>query len=396
MNYVSNNLKKYSSVLMIGLCALSAFAQQGENLVPNGSFESTDGKVKKLGGIASATGWTSPTGVRADLFSPSKVPDINIPMNLFGKEDAREGSNYAGFVAFSYGNKQPRSYVMVKLDTPMKKGLRYCVKYYVSLAEASKYASNQIGANFAKKPFATEEKKIINDVAHILHPDNENKNINQLFSWEQICGTYIAEGGEKYLTIGNFAKDIDTHYEPNKKTKDLKVNQVIAAYYYLDEVSVQLLDENEKCDCLLAEEKNEYSTVIYQKAFNLNEKMTPTQKIELQQTFFAFGKTNLSPAGKESLDLISELLKADPTLKLEVQGHSDAAEDKVGAEKPAYAEMASKRTNAVILYLMEKGIDEARMIPSAQGSESPNEEIAESDDEDLKTAKNSRVTFKVR
>jgi outer membrane protein OmpA-like peptidoglycan-associated protein len=49
-----------------------------------------------------------------------------------------------------------------------------------------------------------------------------------------------------------------------------------------------------------------------------------------------------------------------------------------------------------MVYLTEKGIEEARMIPSVQGSESPNEEIAETDDDDLKMAKNRRVTFKVR
>lgn len=396
MNYVSNNLKKISSILMIGLCTTSSFAQEGENLVPNGSFESTDGKVKKLGGIESATGWTSPTGARADLFTPSKVPEINVPENLYGKEEAREGSNYAGFVGFSYGNKVPRSYVMVKLDAPLKKGMKYCVKFHVSLAEASKYASNQIGANLSKKPFATDEKTIIKDVAHILHPENDNKKLNQTFNWEQVCGTYEAEGGEKYLTIGNFVADADTRSENNKKPKDMKIDQVIAAYYYLDEVSVILLNDGEKCDCLIAEDKNEYSTTIYQKAFNLNDKMTPTQKVEAQQAFFAFGKTNLSPVGKESLDLIAELMKADPAMKLEVQGHSDAQEDKVGEEKPQYADMASKRVNSVIVYLTEKGIEESRLIPSVQGSESPNEEIAETDDEDLKMAKNRRVTFKVR
>ena len=140
MKYSSNNLRRISSIMLIGLTTMTSFAQQGENLIPNGSFEATDGKVKKLGGITSATGWTSPTGMRADLFTPSKSPEINAPLNGYGKEDARDGSNYAGFTALSVGNKVPRSYVMVKLDAPMKKGMKYCVKFYVSLAEASKYS----------------------------------------------------------------------------------------------------------------------------------------------------------------------------------------------------------------------------------------------------------------
>lgn len=395
MSYVTN-FRNISSIILIGLTAISSFGQQGENLVPNGSFEATDGKVKKLGGIESATGWTSPTGVRADLYTPSKVPEINVPDNLYGKEEAKEGSNYVGIVGFSYGNKVPRSYIMVKLDAPLKKGLRYCVKFNVSLAESSKYASNQIGVNFAKNPFATDEKTIIKDESHILHANNDTEKLNQTFNWEQVCGTFEAKGGEKYLTIGNFNSDDQTKYETNKKPKDMKIDQIIAAYYYIDDVSVILINEGEKCDCLVEEDANEYSTTIYQKTIILNDKMTPTQKIEAQQTYFAFGKSNLAPVGKESLDQIVEWLKANPGLKLEILGHSDPEEDKVGIEKTQYADMASKRVNAVVLYLTEKGIDESRLIPSPQGSDVPNEEIIETDDIDLKMAKNRSVTFKVR
>lgn len=396
MKYSSNNIRKISSIMLIGLTTITSFAQQGENLVPNGGFEATDGKVKKLGGITSATGWTSPTGMRADLFTPSKSPEINAPLNGYGKEDAREGSNYAGFTALSPGNKIPRSYVMVKLDAPMKKGMKYCVKFYVSLAEASKYSSNQIGANFSKKEFATDEKTIIKDVAHVLRPDNDTKTIDQQFSWEEICGTYIAEGGEKYMTIGNFYAEDRTRKETSKKSKDLKVDQLIAAYYYLDEVSVNLINDGLKCDCLIEEDLNEFSGTIYQKAIVLNDKMTVTQKIEAQQMFFAFGKANLTPVGEETLKLVLEEMKASPALKLEIMGHSDKQEDSVAVEKPAYADMASKRVNLIYNYLTDNGIDASRLISSALGSEEPNTEINENDDADLIMAKNRRIFFKVR
>jgi outer membrane protein OmpA-like peptidoglycan-associated protein len=395
MNYVSNNLKMIGAICMIGFSSLNTIAQEGENLVPNGSFEATDGKVKKLGGIESATGWTSPTGARADLFAPGKIAEINVPVNIYGKETAKDGVNYAGIVGFSDGNKVPRTYLMVKLDAPLKKGMKYCVKFNASLAEASKYASNNVGVNLSKKPFATDEKTIIKDVAHILHQYNDTKKLNQTYNWEQVCGTFEAEGGEKYLTIGNFSADDQTKSENNKKPKDMKIDQVIAAYYYIDNVSVVLINEGQKCDCLI-EETEQYSATIYQKAIVLNDKMTTTQKIEAQQAYFAFGKTTLTTEGQNSLDLIAELMKAESGLKLEVLGHSDPEEDKVGLEKPQYADMASRRVNAVIVYLTEKGVEETRLIPSPQGNESPNEEISETDEPDLKMAKNRRVTFKVR
>lgn len=388
--------------VFFGLTALllssNTNAQQGENLLSNGGFEATDGKVKKLGGIASATGWNSVTGVPADLFTDSKIIDINVPANKFGKETPKEGGNYAGFVAFSFGNKVPRSYVKVKLDTPMKKGMKYCVKFYVSLAEASKYASNNVGAYFSKKDIVVEQKVpyiVDKNTPVILHPNNDTKKSNQMFNWEQICGSYEADGGEKYMLLGNFFGDNVTKYETNKKPKDFTKDQIIAAYYYLDEISVVMLESGEKCDCVV-EDKNEYSTMVYQKAIVTNEKMTPAQRVEAQQCFFSFGKTNFSPLGKASLDDIITEMKANPTMKLEIMGHSDTEEDKAGAEKQDYAEMANKRVNAVFVYLTENGIEEGRLIPSPQGSEIPSEEIYEADEPDLKMAKNRRVTFKVR
>ena len=200
------NFKTYGiglAFLGLGFISNQSIAQQTENLVENGSFEQTDGKVKKLGSIESALGWVSPTGVRADLFTPSGVPEINVPINAFGKEEAKEGANYAGIYAYSFGDKAPRSYIMTKLSTPLKKGLKYCVKFNVSLAEASKYASNQMGAVLSSKPVTTDSKTAIIEKASVLHSDN--KVFNAMYNWETVCAEFVATGGEKFITIGNFS-----------------------------------------------------------------------------------------------------------------------------------------------------------------------------------------------
>lgn len=385
------------------LCAVAFVSghltAQSVNLVPNGSFEATTGKVKKPGAIDEVTGWTSPTGAKADVFVPNKEKDVNeqkiisTKKNMYGKENAKEGSNYVGIVAYSYSEtKVARSYVMVKLDAPLKKGVRYCVTFNVSLAEASKYACNQLGANFSNKPFATEAKSSIIDVAHVQQRDN--KIINMTYNWEKICGVYEAKGGEKYLTIGNFIKNENVKTETNKKPKDMDVDVIAAAYYFLDDVSVVMMDAGAECSCAGDEPKNEFSTTVYQKSIITNSKMTPAQVVSAQQTFFAFGKANFSPEGKTMLDLIAQKMIENPTMKLEIYGHSDAMEDSVGVEKTQYSGMAEKRVEAVIAYLKTKGIDPSRLVAVIKDSAIPNDEISEADDNDLKMAKNRRVTFK--
>jgi outer membrane protein OmpA-like peptidoglycan-associated protein len=390
---------------IVALLVCGQLSAQSVNLVPNGSFEATNGKVKSLGllkegsnGESYVTGWTSATGAKADVFVNGKIKEdkdraySSVEKNLYGKEKAKEGENYIGIVAYSYNDKVARTYAIVKLDAPLKKGVRYCVTFNVSLAEASKYACNQLGANFSNKPFGTEEKSTIIDVAHVQQRDN--KIINATYNWEKICGVYEAKGGEKFLTIGNFIKNENVKTETNKKPKDMDVEVVAAAYYYLDDVSVVMMDASSECSCAGDEPKNEYSSTVFQKSVIVNSKMTPAQVVNAQQTFFAFGKSNFSPEGKAMLDLIAQKMTENPTMKLEIIGHSDPMEDSVGVEKTQYSDMAEKRIEAVITYLKGKGIDPIRLVAVRKDSAEPNDEISESDDEDLRMAKNRRVTFR--
>lgn len=381
---------------------VTAMAQDGENMVNNGSFESIEKKPKRLGKIESATGWVSPTGVRADLFVSGRVDDINVPLNIYGKEDAKDGANYAGFVGFSYGDKMPRSYVMTKMNSPMKKGMKYCVKMYISLAEASKYASNNIGAIFSKKMFGTDSKVSIIEDPSFVHFENDYNTFTARYNWTEICGVYEAKGGEKYLTLGNFNSNEDTKYERMKKdakTKDIKVQQIVAAYYYVDNVSVQLLDteKGEECDCAISEAGEAYSSMIYAKNFTITEEMTPEEKVEIQQAYFAFGKSKLAEEGEASLNLIAEYLKANPGAKLQIMGHTTPEEEEIALEKDSFEDMDNKRIGAVMKYLMEQGVPESQMIASAKGADKPNtKEIKDSDDEEMKQAKNRRVEFQIR
>lgn len=395
-----NRIKALSTMTFVAL-SFFASSQDSENLVANPSFESIDKKVKRLGSIANATGWTSPTGVRADLFVSSNIPDLSVPKNVYGSEDPKDGANYAGIVAYSYGNKVPRSYIMSKMDAPMKKGMTYCVKFNVSLGEASKYASNNVGVLFLKKPKGTDAKLSIIDEPSLLHFNNSMKIMNARYNWTEVCGTFVSSGGEKYIMLGNFLSDDETKSERMKKSKDVKVKELIAAYYYIDDISVQLLnsDRGERCECAAVEAGDSYSTTIYQKVFQATEEMTVSDQIEEHQVFFAFGRDKMNSEGKGSLDFIIEQLKANPEMKLQINAHNNAMEDEVAVENDYYADMDGKRLGAVMEYLIAGGITEGRLIASQKGSDSPNPDVTEEDlveDEDLALAKSRRVTFKVR
>ncbi len=392
MNLNKSKMKNITALACAVFLSNGLFAQY--NIVENGSFENSTGKVKRIGAISQSEGWGSATGVKADYFVSSKDPVVGTPDNVYGSEVPKDGSSYAGIVAYSYGDKMPRSYITARLNENLKKGKKYCASYSVSLAESSKYAVNQMGMLFSKKEFESDSKaSLIEPTAQI----KSDKIYNAIYGWHQVCGVFIAEGGEKYLTIGNFNATQDIKNEKNKLEKGVKITQIIAAYYYIDDVTVYEMDENTSCDCNKIEAEEKYSTLIYQKQISIDEsKNTSKQVIDGQQIFFGFGQDVLTPLSKTSLDVIARMMMANPNTRLQINGHTDALEDKVGAEKSEFSSMDNKRIAAVMDYLKEKGVASERLIPSAQGSELSNPEAIDTDDDEVKQAKQRRVTFIAR
>jgi len=393
MNLNKIKMKNITAIACALFLTGGLFAQ--DNLVDNGSFEQSVGRVKRMGSISQCEGWASATGVKADYFLPTKEPGINTPDNLYGFEEPMDGDAYAGIVAFSYGDKIPRSYITTRLNETLKKGKKYCAQYNVSLAEGSKYAVNQMGMLFSKKQFESDSKANL-----IENPQVKSDEIyNAQFGWYSVCGVFIAEGGEKYLTLGNFNASQDIKNEKNKPLKGskIKAEAIVAAYYYIDDVTVYEMDEDTPCECNSNAVEEDYSTLIYQKQINIDEsKSTPKQIVEAQQIFFGFGQDELTSQSKLSLDAIAKVMIANPSVRLQINGHSDVMEDEVGAEKAEYSSMDGKRVAAVIEYLNSKSVSSTRLIASNQGSDIEYAEIVESDDEEVKQAKNRRVEFILR
>ena len=81
---------------------------------------------------------------------------------------------------------------------------------------------------------------------------------------------------------------------------------------------------------------------------------------------FDFDKSNLKPSSYPTLDEIAAGLKAQPTVKVEVQGHTDS----IG--KADYNEdLSERRAKSVVKYLIDKGIAPERLVPEGYGETRP-------------------------
>lgn len=392
MKFKKMNKKYLTLILPICMLTFPVFSQEGENMVENGSFEDAkNSKLRRTGDLKRAEIWVSPTGNSADLFSAeAKMPDVMTPENVFGKEEPKDGINYAGIITFSYREKEDRTYLTAKLSTPMKKGMRYKVEFFASLAELSKYSANKLGAHFSKRAPGTDEKvpALIMET-HIQHP--KEVMFDGMYGWDLVCGEYKAEGGEKYITIGNFTSDNDVKNERNRKPREIKGKQIIAAYYYIDDISVQLLGPNEQCQCNYADEAQIESSTVYQRSADIKENMTVTEKIAEYGIYYASGRYDIKVAGDKTMDRLADLLDENPSIKIQLTGHMDDEE----AKSSENSDVSLKRAEYVRSMMVNKGIDASRFKIEDAKNNVPSKHITEEDNEKLKSAKNRRVTFKV-
>ncbi|MPM67743.1 hypothetical protein SDC9_114667 [bioreactor metagenome] len=110
------------------------------------------------------------------------------------------------------------------------------------------------------------------------------------------------------------------------------------------------------------------------------------KEIVLKNIFFDFNKSTLRPESKNELENLVQLMKENPTLKIEISGHTD----NVGSA--AYNKTLSQaRAKAVVDYLIAAGISSDRMTSVGYGFDKP---IA-SNDTDEGRQLNRRTEFKI-
>jgi len=397
---------KYIYTIIFSLITVIGFTQ--DNLVPNSTFEKIEKKIKDKGEISVAIPWTSPTLSQADLYVPkTKNYNISIPENSYGEEKPMKGSGYAGIIGYSYKNKVPRSYLQVKLTGQLEERKSYCVKYHVSLADLSKYSCNHLGVAITSTAITANNSDVLKFESHI--ESRKLKIYETQFYWTPICGIFNAKGGEEYLTIGNFTDDKDLQTKKVKRPRGFTKPQTYDAYYYIDNVSVTVIEGKDRCDCDAIPGMENNATV--KKGFSSDKDInTKTLKIiNTDGSSITNGKTDSTPSSNESsmveedekidgmvvrfsesefsidafvgkLDKVAVFMNENLGAHLTITGYIDESES--GVEK-----LAGKRVGAVYKYLLSKGLTKDQVDRSIGGTENPIDKKDKS--------KNMRVEFSV-
>lgn len=130
-----------------------------------------------------------------------------VPVNTPGVQTPLLGRGYIGLYSYAT-SQQIREYMTTPLIEPLVAGVDYHLSFWVSRSDSCWYATKNLAA------FVSESVPEAN-LGALLSIEEQVKYEGDTFlvsssGWSRIAGSFTANGGEQYLTIGNFDDDVNT------------------------------------------------------------------------------------------------------------------------------------------------------------------------------------------
>lgn len=340
-----------------------------DNLIPNPSFESyTDipdqWYFKGQHFTEIVRYWVSPTPASPDAYSPKiKVPD-DWKNKGFGNIKAYDGNNMVGLTIYGCNSGKPhcREYIQVRLTEALVPNQKYTLSFWVAQLEGS-IAVNNFGFHFSKDDIVHPLDTRMEAVPQILLDTIIQIPKNQ---WREYQLDYTAQDAYEVLTIGNFQEDSQTH------SSNASLSKLNFAYVYLDLISLR------KAEPILP--------VPDRQLVLKNLKLEKGQLFTLDNIYFDLDKTDFLLASFEQLNSLVYLLQQNRSVHIDVIGHTDnQGNDQYNQE------LSESRAQAVVEYLISKGIAANRLSYRGNGSSQP---LADNETPEGRRT-NRRVEFEV-
>lgn len=337
-----------------------AIAQQDDNMVFNPSFEGHSRcpeRIDAKGVMSGVEAWWQPTAGSSDYFHVCGGRECMVPRNKMGFQEPHSGDAYCGIYC---SQETYREYLQTELRYPLQAGKRYRVSFFVSLAEKSPHAVASIGALLSATRLTDSTWDIFMDREVTSYGEDRSQSIAVFYEpqvmnsadsvlsdtkgWTEVAGEFVAVGGERFLTIGNF----NSFNRSMVVSTDNPNATLQGAYYYIDDVSVVCLD---------VDTHDEHSASSVPSEGDI---------VPMWDVFFAVGESILLPQSYNELHRLEELLKANPTMRIELRGHTDNLGTASFNQR-----LSEARAQAVLEYLKARGIDPRRMTAVGYGKTLP-------------------------
>ena len=226
-------MKKRNYIFIITLWLMQFINAHAQiNLVPNPSFEQDTACPSGISLFHYLKDWYR-IGNTPDYFNKCYTNpnnDCHIPNSSFGYEYPADTSCniYVGFVSYASYLSNVQETFGVSLINTLNVGVKYYISIKISLADKSKYATNNFGCRLTTyKP---------NSFYGASHPNNTIVKCDSIIKtssgWVTIFKSFIADSSYKHLSIGQFYDDANTTYSI-VNTNTLSVSN---SYYFIDDV----------------------------------------------------------------------------------------------------------------------------------------------------------------
>lgn len=375
------------NIVYLNIEAQNIAFDNDSNLIYNPSFEnhySCPARIDPYGIMDEVVGWWQPTRGSSDYYNNCGGRQCHVPKNKLGFQMPKTGESMVGIYC---SLTDYREYLETELKQELIAGEKYKLSFWVSLSEYSKEAVATVGGLFTKERIDDTTRQMLvqnnytigqnirQNLSTYYKPqvvNSFNNPLTDVENWVNIQGEFIAQGGEKFLTLGNFY--------PAEQSNVVDLNYLThvlpGAYYYVEDVELY---------CLTCDLPKESSPIVTKTIEDTN-KYEVGKVIVLKNIFFDFDKSVLLPQSYVELLNLLTLLNKYPNMKIELSGHTD------NKGKDRYnLELSDNRAKAVYDYLIKEGIDKKRLKYKGYGSERP---IATNKTENGR-AQNRRVEFKI-
>ncbi len=200
--------------------------QQQYNLVPNPSFEDYIECPSSFNSPPPIY-WYMPTNYGISYYNACAAnQNWSVPYNhYFGGifldyQNARTGNAYIGAYLISQPGLDQRNYFQVKLKDSLQKDRCYYAEFYVVFVDDKKLKTNNVSMLLTNTAVYVDT---VNYPYGVLPANAQiynygNPIIKDTQNWVKVSSIYVAQGGEQYLTLGNFKYDVQTDYIASQPT----------------------------------------------------------------------------------------------------------------------------------------------------------------------------------
>lgn len=223
-----------------------------QNLITNPSFEDIDSCYGQPAGIgfdvfewSNCIGWSCPIGSSSDLWCPHPVGGAEPPNIIgIGYQNPRTGENMAGIlendgIIISY-----REFVQNELTQPLEGNMLYRLSFYHSPLKVD-CSINQLGVLALTNKMDTNSDL---DLSHLTPKgvSDLNQFSGDTSAWNYCEITFKAQGGEKFIVIGNFQDSINATYAEPCDTSFWNGLSYAGNYFFLDDFVLEKIPSEYK------------------------------------------------------------------------------------------------------------------------------------------------------